>query len=140
MKRQTVFIILGVLGGLAALVTGIVALVFYATSGVTGAADKFFETARGGDIHAVYALTSSELQNVTSAEQLGGFVKTYRLNQVTETSWTSRSFENNLGNVQGTVTLDDGGVIPLTLDLVKEGEDWKISSIDVPKAGVARGQ
>ena len=136
MKRQTVLIILGVLGGLAALGAAIVGFVFYATSGVTSAADNFFATARGGDMEAVYALTSGQLRSVTTPDQLGAFIKVNRFNQVAETSWNSRSFENNIGNVAGTVTLDDGTVAPVAMQLAKEGEEWKISYIDVTQAGL----
>ena len=139
MKRSTVFIILGVLGGLAALGAAIVALVFYATSGVTGAADAFFATARGGDIKAVYALTSGQLKSVTTPDQLGAFIKINRFNQVRETSWNSRSFENNVGNVAGTVTLDDGSTVPVTMQLFKEPDGWKISSVEVTQAGLRGG-
>ena len=55
MKKKTIFMILG---GIVVAVAAIVALVFYATSGITGAADKFFEQARGGDASATFALTS----------------------------------------------------------------------------------
>ena len=136
MKRQTVFIILGVLGGLAALGAAIVAFVFYLTSDLTGAADKFFATARSGDMEAVYGLTSGQLRTVTTPDQLGAFIKTNRFNQVADTTWNSRSFENNIGNVSGTVTLDDGAVVPVTMELLKEADGWKISYIDVTQAGL----
>ena len=139
MKKSTVFIILGVLGGLVLFVGAIVWLVFSLTSGVTNAADQFFATARGGDPKAVYAATSAQLHGVTTPEQLDGFIKQYRLNQVADTNWNSRSFENNIGNVQGSVTLDDGTVVPLSIQLVKEGEDWKVSFIDTTQAGVKAG-
>jgi hypothetical protein len=139
MKRSTVLIILGVLGGLLLLGGAIVAFVFYATSGVTSAADKFFATARGGDVEAVYALTSGQLRSVTTPDQLGAFLKINRFNQVAETSWNSRSFENNIGNVTGTVRLDDGSVVPVSMQLAKEGEEWKISYIDVTQAGLNGG-
>jgi hypothetical protein len=138
-KRQTVFIILGVLAGLAVFVGVILAVVFYATSGVTGAADKFYETARGGNAQEVYALTSAELRNVTNADQLAAYIEANRFDQVAQTSWSSRSVENNLGSVEGTLTLDDGGVIPVTMQLVKEGDDWKVSFIELGEAGLRGG-
>ena len=139
MKRTTVFIILGVLGGLAAFVTAIIMVVFYATSGVTSAADNFYATARRGDQQQVYALTSAELRNVSSPEQLAAFIAANRFDQVAETSWSSRSIENNVGSVEGSLTLDDGGVIPVTMQLVKEGDDWKVSFIDLREAGLSGG-
>ena len=139
MNKKTVFIVLGVLGGVAALGAAVVALVFYATSGVTDAADKFFTTARGGDMAQVYALTSAELRNTTTREQLAAYVQENRFDQVAETSWSSRSIKNNLGSVEGSLTLDDGGVIPISMQLVKEADDWKISFIELRNAGLSGG-
>jgi len=138
-KRQTVFIILGVLAGFMAFVAVIIAVVFYATSGVSDAADRFYATARGGTAQEVYALTSTELRKVTNADELAAYIKANRFDQVADTSWSSRSFENNVGSVEGTLTLDDGGVVPVTMELVKEGEEWKVSYIELGKAGVRGG-
>ena len=114
MKKRTIF---AIIGGVVALVAAIVGGVFYATSGMTGAADKFFQTARGGDIQAVYALTSAELRNTTSPERLAGFIEANRFDEVAETSWSSRTIENNLGSVEGTVTLERAEVqVPETID------------------------
>ena len=139
MQRKTLLIILGVVGGLAVLGGVIVAGVFYATSGVTGAADKFYATARTGTPQQVYGLTATALQNVTTPEQLAAYIETNRFNQVAETSWSSRSIENSLGRVEGTLTLDDGGEIPVTMELVQEGEDWKVSFIELGAAGLSGG-
>jgi len=73
---------------------------------------------------------------VTTSDQLGAFIKTNRFNQVADTTWNSRSFENDVGHVEGTVTLDDGAVVPVTMQLLKEADGWKISYIDVAQAGL----
>lgn len=136
MKRKTVFIVLGCV---AAVIVAIVGLVWYATSGMTAAADKFFATARNGEPAEVYAMTSAELHNATSSEQLASFIQANRFDQVAETSWSSRSIKNGLGSLEGSLTLDDGGVIPLSLQLVKEGGDWKVSFIELREAGLSGG-
>ena len=99
MKKKTVF---KILGGVAIVAAAIVGLVFYLTSGMTGAADKFFETARSGDAESVYALTSAELRNTTSAEQLAAFIKLNRFDQVAETSWSSRSMRDGVRTARET--------------------------------------
>jgi len=135
-RKKTVFI---VLGSLAAVAAAIVAFVFYATSGMTGAADDFFDRARAGSYDEVYALTSAELQNTTDAEQLASFIKANRFDQVAETSWSSRSIESNVGKLEGSLTLDDGGVIPVELQLVNEDDGWKVSFIKLQEAGLSGG-
>ena len=136
MTRKTVF---KILGGVAIAGAAIVGLVFYLTSGMTGAADKFFETARSGDAESVYALTSAELRNTTSAEQLAAFIELNRFDHVAQTSWSARSIDGGVGRVEGSVTLDDGGVVPLTMQLVKENGRWKISFIELREAGLRGG-
>jgi hypothetical protein len=79
------------------------------------------------------------LRKVTNADELAAYIKANRFDQVADTSWSSRSFENNVGSVEGTLTLDDGGVVPVTMELVKEGEEWKVSYIELGKAGVRGG-
>jgi hypothetical protein len=138
-KKSTVFIILGVLGGFLLLIGAIVGFVFYATSDMTAAADEFYATARGSDQNAVYALTSAQLKRVTTPDQLASYIKANRFNEVADTSWSSRSFENNIGQVEGTLTLDDGGTVPVTMELFKEADGWKVSYIEIGQAGLRGG-
>jgi len=135
MKRKIFLIILGVI----VMVAAIIAVVFYATSGLTRAADDFFAAARKHDIGAVYALTSAELRNATTSQELGAYIDANRFDHVRDASWSSRSIENGLGTLKGKVTLDDGGVVPLELQLVKEGGGWKVSYIKLREAGVSGG-
>jgi hypothetical protein len=139
-NRKVILIIAAVVGGFLLLIGAIIAVVFYATSGVTGAADKFYETARGGDPKEVYALTSAQLHQVTTPDQLAAYIQANRFDQVADTSWSSRSIENNTGRVEGTLTLDDGGTIPVTMELAKEGDDWKVSFIEIGPAGLSGGK
>jgi hypothetical protein len=136
MKRKTIF---WILGGAVVVIAAIIGVVFYATSGVTRTADDFFAKARGGDMAAVYAMTSAELRNTADPAKLASFIKANRFDKVAKTSWSSRSIENNIGTLDGSVTLDDGGVIPLHMQLVSEGGAWKVSLIKLAEAGVSGG-
>ncbi|WP_299192577.1 hypothetical protein [uncultured Erythrobacter sp.] len=119
-----------------ALIGLIVGVVFYATSGVTDTADEFFAAANEGDYEEAYSLTSQQLQAQTDVAGLEQFLTTNGLNQVVDTSWSSRSIENDRGEVTGTVTTAGGGSIPVSVDLIYEGEEWKIIFIDVNSAGL----
>jgi hypothetical protein len=136
MKRKKIFLILG---GIVVVIAAIVGIVFYATSGITRTADQFFAKAHSGDMAAVYAMTSAELRNTADADALAAFIKDNRFDKVAKTSWSSRSIENNVGTLDGSVTLDDGGVIPLRMQLVSEGGEWKVSLIKLAEAGVSGG-
>jgi hypothetical protein len=134
MKRKTIFLILG---GAVVVIAAIVGIVFYATSGITRTADEFFAKAHSGDMAAAYAMTSAELHNTADPEKLASFIKANRFDKVARTSWSNRAIENGVGTLDGSVTLDDSGVIPLHMQLVSEGGDWKISLIKLAEAGVS---
>ena len=53
------------------------------------------------------------------------------LRNVAEHSFSSRSVENGVGKVSGTLTSSTGGVMPVEYRLVKENEAWKILYISL---------
>jgi hypothetical protein len=136
MKRKTIFL---VIGGAVVAIAAIIGIGFYATSGITRTADDFFAKAHSGDMAAVYAMTSAQLRNTADADELAAFIRDNRFDKVARTSWSKRSIENDVGTLDGSVTLDDGGVIPLHMQLVSEGGDWKVSLIKLAEAGVSGG-
>ncbi len=136
MKRSTIFMLLG---GAVVVIAAVVGLVFYATSGMTRTADDFFAKAHTGDTNGAYALTSAELHNTASPKKLASFIQANRFDKVAKTSWSNRSIKNNTGTLDGSVTLDDGGVIPLHMQLVSENGGWKISLLELSEAGVSGG-
>ncbi len=125
--------------GVIALVGLIIGIVFYATSGITDTADGFFAAANEGDYAEAYSMTSQQLQRQLSEEELQEFMAGNGLDSVTDTSWASRSINNNRGELSGTATTATGGSIPLEMELIQEGDDWKIVFIDVGAAGVSGG-
>ena len=114
----------------------IVSVVFWATGGITETADEFFAAANEGDYEAAYDLTSQQLQGQMTEADLEAFMVENGLDDVTGTSWSSRSITNDRGELSGAVTTATGATIPLDMDLIQEGEDWKIVFLDVGSAGV----
>ncbi len=125
--------------GVAVAIVALVALVFYATSGVTDAGNRFFQATREGDYEAAYALTSQEIQRNNSLEKFRAFAESNGFDTVTETSWSSRSMSGNTGALSGTLTTESGGVIPVEIGLVKEAGGWKINAIERDIAGLSDG-
>lgn len=121
---------------LIALIGLIVGVVFWATGGITDAADEFFAAANEDNYAKAYSLTSQQLQGQVDQEGLVAFLVDNSLDQIVETSWSSRSINNDRGELTGTVTTQSGGAIPITMTLVSEGESWKIVFIDVDNAGL----
>jgi len=125
--------------GLAVVIIALVALVFYATSGLTDTGTRFFQAVRAGDYEAAYALTSQELQRDNSLEELKAYVEGNGFDTVIESSWSSRSMSGNTGELSGTLTTESGRVVPVEIRLVNEPDGWKINAIERDIAGLSDG-
>jgi hypothetical protein len=125
-----------ILGCVVAFIILAVGLAFYFTAGMVGVVEKQLELLRQGDIKGAYALTSKDFQKATSLEQFTAFVKQYpSLSQNQGHTFTTRSIENNIGTVKGTLTAKDGAVTPVKFQLVKEQGEWRILFIEVRPTG-----
>jgi hypothetical protein len=134
---KKVLIILGILFGMfAMLIAGVVFLAMNLTSALPGTADAFFKAARAGDMETARSYLSEEFRASTSAEQLQGFLAESALLNYKEASWSNRSINNDRGELTGSVLTDDGGRVPLTIQLVQENDAWKIYHIDRKPAGL----
>ena len=122
--------------GFFVFIGALISLVFYATSGVADTADEFFAAANDGNYEQAYSLTSQQLQAQTDVQGLEEFLAANNLNEVVETSWSSRSINNDRGELDGTVTTSSGAAIPIEIQLIYEGEEWKITLIDADTAGL----
>ena len=121
---------------LALLIGGCTGVVFWATSGLPKAADAFFTAIAKQDYPAAIQLTTADFQASTSAEQLQAFAEENGLTGYREASWSSRSIENDTGALEGTLTLADGGSIPVTVQLVKGADGWRVQNVSKANAGV----
>jgi hypothetical protein len=122
---------LGIFAGIAALV----GFIFWLTGDVTKAGDDFFAAAQNDDMDAAYALLSEDFQNGTSKEGLRAYLAANALDNVKETSWSSREIAGSTGELEGTVTTLDGSEIPLTLRLINSEAGWRINAIVKESAG-----
>jgi hypothetical protein len=127
-----------ILGGVAAFIILAVVLAFYFTAGMVGVVEKQLQLLRQGDIKGAYALTSKDFQKATSLEQFTAFVKQYpSLSQNQGHTFSTRTIENNIGTVKGSLTAKDGAVTPVEFQLVKEQGEWRILFIRVRATGAA---
>ncbi|MEO0441073.1 MAG: hypothetical protein AAF067_09375 [Pseudomonadota bacterium] len=127
-----------VLGGVAVL--GLLfGLVFWITGGAADASDDFFAKVQKGEMDQAYELLTEDFQAGTPKDQLQRFLTATALDRVVETSWSSRSIENNVATLKGSVTTDTGGVIPVTVVLVNSDAGWKIQGIEKEKGGLSYG-
>lgn len=128
-----------ILLGIVVVVAILVALLFFATSGLPKAADEFFTLVGQGKIGEAYLATAAEFRAATSEEEFAAFLRESALGEYASASWPTRTIENNRGRLEGTVTTRAGGQIPVELDLVKEGDAWKILNLRKAAAGLLPG-
>ena len=127
-----------ILGGVAAFIILAVILAFYFTAGMVGVVEKQLALLQQGDIKAAYELTSKDFQKATSLERFTAFVKSYpSLSQNKGHTFSTRSIENNIGTVKGTLTARDGAVTPVEYQLVKEQGEWRILFIKLRATGTS---
>lgn len=128
-------ILIGVVVAVAVVML-IILLVFGLTKGITESADQFFSLVKGDRIEEAYLSTSKEFKAATSENELRDFLANTNLDEFESASWSSRSISNNVGKLEGSIDTKGGGVVPLEIELVKEGGSWKILALRKASAGL----
>lgn len=122
--------------GIVVAIILIVTLALWATNDLLVPINNQLAALRNNDINTAYQETSTAFQQATSLKTFEQFVKIYPgLANNKEADFSERSYENNLGYVKGSLIAQDGGVMPIEYQLVKENDKWKILAINIPKAG-----
>jgi len=119
-----------------ALAVVIVLVALQATKGVAKSAETFFSLIREGKMEEAYNATAQEFQASTSFESFRQFLEITTLKNFSRASWTTRSINNNLGKLIGSIHTQEGGVVPVEIDLVKEAGQWKILSLTRKASGL----
>ena len=126
-----------VIGTILALILAIVTAAFYFTSGLTTTADEFFRAVKQQDMAKARAQLSEDFKANTDEAALKVFLTKANLLNYKEASWSNRSFKNNRGDLDGTITTDSGGSVPIKMAFIKEQGAWKIYSIEKPASGAS---
>lgn len=127
---------LKILAGIGAVVGIAIAAVMFTTSGMTDTADKFFTAVKSGNYEEASSFLSEDFKSSTSRYQLETYLTSNALNEFKEASWSSRSIQGGRGELVGSITTEAGGVVPVSLGLIKGEDDWKIYSIKKPASGI----
>ncbi len=114
-----------------------VALVFWATSGITDTAKAFFEKLKSHDYKTAYAeYLSEDFKTKVPLNRFKNFIVSNRLDRFKDIKWGNREINGRFGTLQGTLITDNGGSIPIVLKFVKGENNWKIYAIKKPSAGI----
>jgi len=115
----------------------LILLIFGLTKGIVKSADQFFSLVKEGSIEEAYLSTAKEFQAATSEDELRDFLENSTLDEFESASWSSRSISGNTGKLEGSINTEAGGIIPVEIELVKEGGSWKILALRKTSAGLA---
>ena len=116
--------------GLVLLIVLAVGLSIMATAPLVKPIEAHLALLKAGDIEGAYAQTSGVFKQETSREAFVRFIAARPvLKEITSHTFNSRTRENGIGTVSGTLTAQDGTVIPVMYRLVQENGEWRILSI-----------
>ena len=127
-----------VLLGLVVFIVGIVSVALWATSGLDKPVERHFAAIHAGDLMGAYGELSVAARSATSIDDFKAMLAGMpALTKVTGTSFNSRTIDETQGKIEGTLELEGGGKLPITVTLVKENDQWKILSYHVKQPGSA---
>jgi len=116
-----------------------IAAVYYMTSGMTETADKFFSSVKSQDFSRARTYLAEEFRANTDEQTLRAYLSKSAVLKFKEASWSNRQISNGRGELEGSITTEGSGSIPIKLTFVKEGDAWKIYSLHKPSAGIQSG-
>lgn len=130
---KTVLKILAVLVLLAIVAIG-AALHF--TRGIVDTTEAFFAAVREGRTDDATTQLSEGFRAATDDQALMRFLDDSQIRRVESATWHSRSISGGQGRLEGALTTEGGGSVPIVIDLVKESGAWKIHRIERAAAGL----
>jgi hypothetical protein len=136
---QKVLLVIGVLmASFIMFVLSIIAIAFYATSGITDTVRDQLAALRAGDYVKAYSYTSKDFQSTTSFDEFKKFIDQHpALKNNKDSTFTRREIENNMGAVSGTLEAVDGATTPIEYHLIRENGQWKILYLKLNPSGAA---
>lgn len=123
-------VVLGIVGGFAVFVLGIVFLVFAGTSGVQGAAEATLEEFQSGHVEQAY--DSSALTKKYSFDQFDaalGAGSKFDITSVEKIKWTGRGFKDGQKYIYGNFKFADGSEDVITFSYVKADKGLQLYGI-----------
>ncbi|MGH8120686.1 MAG: hypothetical protein ACRESK_08740 [Gammaproteobacteria bacterium] len=126
---------LKIIGGLVVIIILAIGAVFFFTGGMVKAGDEFFLALKENDLVRAYTYLSEDFKAGTNESEFRAFIEKNTISGFKESSWGERSISGGRGELTGSITTANGGVVPIKLSFVKGDNGWKIYSIEKPSAG-----
>lgn len=126
----------------AAVVLAVVAIVavFSLTHGAAKSANDFLALLGEGKVDAAYEKTSATLRSQQTLASFSQTVRELGLTDYSSVLWSSRQVKGDRAQLEGSAKTRAGGKVPLTVELVKEANVWKVIYVSGPRAGIKTEQ
>ena len=133
--------------GIGAAIVGAVALLLWigfaamlstATEGIPELIGKFFNYLAMDDLETAYSLTSARLQQSISQPQMRKLVRKHQIDKHKRVLLPVSIPEGDAYAFDITLILRSGREIPISLELVRQGENWMIDALSFPRPSKQR--
>jgi hypothetical protein len=133
--------------GIGAAIVGAVALLLWigfaamlstATEGIPELLGNFFNYLAMGDLKTAYSLTSARFQQSISQSQLQKLVRKHQIDKHKRLLLPVSLPEGDACAFDVTLVLTSGREIPISLELVRQGENWMIDALSFPRPSQQR--
>ena len=105
----------------------------------TKSADTFFADMSSGQVEDAYNNTAAIFKENNSLSDFESAISGDPiLTEVKDESFDQQDFSNNEATLKGTLTGDDGTVVPVTVYELKEDGQWKVSGIHIGQQNTVR--
>ena len=123
-----------IVGAIALLLwMGFAAMLSAATEGIPKLLGKFFNYLAMGDVETAYSLTSTRFQQSISPSQLQKLVRKHQIDKHKRMLLPVSLPEGDAHAFDVTLVLTSGREIPISLELVRQGENWTIDALSFPR-------
>jgi hypothetical protein len=130
--------------GIGAAIVGATALLLWigfasmlsaATEGIPELSSKFFNYLAMGDLETAYSLTSARFQRSISQPQMRKLVRKYQIDKHKRLLLPVSLPEGDAHAFDATLVLTSGREIPISIELIRQGERWTIDALSFPRPG-----
>lgn len=115
-----------------------IAAVFYFTSDLSQTADDFFKSIKNNDYTKAQEYLSSNFKQNTPVDALKRAFPYARFKHYSGCSFSNREVNaDGVGKLKGSIEFDDGSKLPVTIQLIKENDKWRINYIVLSPSGLS---
>jgi hypothetical protein len=113
---------------------GFATMLSAATEGIPELLSKFFNYLAMGDLETAYSLTSARFQQSISQPQMRKLVRKHQIDKHKRLLLPLSLPEGDAHAFDATLVLTSGREIPISIELIRQGEHWIIDALSFPRS------